>query len=150
TGAAVDEEKQARAVVLCAVLGLLLEARRQSEGAASVSSLTARHPAVAKAVRMLAADPSLAGTDIAAELGVSLSRFARVFKTEMGLSLVDYRNQLRLERFLALVDSGGSNLLEAALAAGFGSYAQFHRVFHAMRGMPPRDYLAARGRRAGG
>jgi AraC-like DNA-binding protein len=147
TGAPIDPGKQGRALVLCTLLGLLLEGLRRARRVASVSNLSAtRHPAVAKAVRMLADDPSLGGAELAAALEVSLSRFARVFKSEMGLSLVDYRNQLRLERFLGLVDTGGTNLLEAALAAGFGSYAQFHRVFHALRGTTPRAYLAKRGR----
>jgi AraC-like DNA-binding protein len=43
-----------------------------------------------------------------------------------------------------LVDSGGENLLEAALASGFGSYAQFHRVFRTWRGTTPREYLQHR------
>jgi transcriptional regulator GlxA family with amidase domain len=60
------------------------------------------------------------------------------------MSLVDYRNQLRLERFMALVDSGGSNMLEAALTAGFGSYSQFHRVFKQHRGKSPRGYFHGR------
>ena len=30
---------------------------------------------------------------------------------------------------------------DAARAAGFGSYAQFHRVFQALRGTTPRAYL---------
>jgi AraC-like DNA-binding protein len=144
TGAAIDEGKQARAAILCALVGSLLEAIRRAQPGVSAASPTPRHPAVARAVRMLERDPSLGGARIAAGLGVSLSRFARVFKGEVGLSLVDYRNRLRLERFVRLVDSGGTNLLEAALAAGFGSYAQFHRVFRAMRGQTPRQYLAAR------
>jgi transcriptional regulator GlxA family with amidase domain len=97
---------------------------------------------VAAAVRMLTDDPSLRGGDIAKKLSVSLSRFARVFKFDMGLSLVDFRNQLRLDRFLSLIDTGESNLLEAALAAGFGSYSQFHRVFRDLRGASPRDYFS--------
>jgi AraC-like DNA-binding protein len=140
TDAAVDPDKQAHAAVLCAVLGLRLEALRAS-GRATYSP-SVRHPAVAAAVRMLTNDPSLRGGDIARKFGVSLSRFARVFKTDMGVSLVDFRNQLRLDRFSALVDSGGNNLLEAALAAGFGSYSQFHRVFRALRGQSPRKYLS--------
>ena len=43
-----------------------------------------------------------------------------------------------------LVDSGGENLLEAALSAGFGSYAQFHRVFRTWRSTTPREYLQER------
>ena len=57
------------------------------------------------------------------------------------MSLVEYRNRLRLDRFAVLLDRGRTNLLEAALAAGFGSYAQFHRVFRALRHMTPREYL---------
>jgi AraC-like DNA-binding protein len=93
---------------------------------------------------LLARDPSLSGKKIASSLGISVSRLARVFKQEIGVSMVDYRNRLRLERFQMLVDSGGENLLEAALSAGFGSYAQFHRVFRAWRGTTPREYLHGR------
>jgi AraC-like DNA-binding protein len=140
TDAKVESDKQARAAMLCTVLGLRLEALRG--GGRVTYGPSARHPAVTAAVRMLTEDPSLRGVDIAKKLGVSLSRFARVFKSDMGLSLVDFRNQLRLERFLSLVDTGGSNLLEAAYAAGFGSYSQFHRVFRAMRGASPRNYFS--------
>jgi len=144
TDAPVDPGKQACAAILCAVVGLLLDGLRRTRGGGSAAPRASRHPAVVKAVRLLERDPSLSGTDIAASLGVSASRFARVFKQEMGLSLVDYRNRLRLDRFLALVDEGGNNLLEAALAAGFGSYAQFYRVFHALRGKTPRQHLEMR------
>jgi AraC-like DNA-binding protein len=143
TDATVDATKQGNAAVLCTLLGLRLEALR---GAGKVTyGPSARHPAVAAAVRMLTDDPSLRGGDIAKKLGVSLSRFARVFKSDTGLSLVDFRNQLRLERFLSLVEAGGSNLLEAAYAAGFGSYSQFHRVFRDLRGASPRDYFSGGG-----
>jgi AraC-like DNA-binding protein len=140
TGSAIDPRRQANAAILCAILGIRLDALGGSGKLAYGPSR--RHPAIAAAVRMLADDPSLGGTSIAARLGVSLSRFARVFKADMGMSLVEYRNQLRLERFMSLVDVGGGNLLEAALAAGFGSYSQFHRVFHAMRGTSPREYFS--------
>jgi transcriptional regulator GlxA family with amidase domain len=98
---------------------------------------------------MLAEDPSLSGADLAASLQVSAGRFARVFKTEMGVSLVRYRNQLRLERFVKSMESGRTSMPEAARAAGFGSYAQFHRVFQALRGTTPRAYIGRGGRRAG-
>lgn len=140
TSATVDPVRQAEAAMLCALLGLRLTALRGS-GRVTYGPAT-RHPAVASAVRMLTDDPSLRGGDIAKKIGVSLSRLARVFKSDTGVSLVDFRNQLRLERFLSLVDSGSNNLLEAAYAAGFGSYSQFHRVFRALRGASPRDYFA--------
>ena len=140
TDATPEPVKQANAAVLCAIVGLRLTALRGS-GRVTYGPST-RHPAVASAVRMLRDDPSLRGGDIAKRIGVSLSRLARVFKSDTGVSLVDYRNQLRLDRFLSLVDSGGGNLLEAAYAAGFGSYSQFHRVFRALRGSSPREYFS--------
>jgi AraC-like DNA-binding protein len=146
TGARVDPRRQAHAALLCALTGLLLGEMPRSRGRHFVSGLAAPHPAVTKAVRVLAEDPSLSGADLAARLDVSAGRFARVFKTEMGVSLVRYRNQLRIERFVKLMNTGRSDMPTAARAAGFGSYAQFHRVFQALRGTTPRAYLGRRPR----
>jgi AraC-like DNA-binding protein len=144
TRARIEPEKQARLAALCSLVGLLLEAIPRSRGKVFLSSARVRHPAVAKAAKLFAADPSVSVADVAADLQVSPGRFARVFRAEMGVSLVRYRSQQRLERFRAIVDGGNENLREAALAAGFGSYAQFHRVFQAHHGTSPRAYLGAR------
>ena len=144
TGAPVDKDKQARAALLCSLLAALLDANRGRPGRGAAASPSSSPPLVLRATRLLADDPSLGGKEIAAKLDISLSRLARVFKSSTGVSLVEYRNQLRLARFRVLVDSGGENLLAAALAAGFGSYAQFHRVFRALRGTTPRDYVRRR------
>ena len=148
TRARVDPRKQANAAALCALVGMLLAEMPRSRGRTFISGSAAPHPAVTKAVRMLADDPSQSATDLAAHLQVGPGRFARVFKHEMGVSLVRYRNQLRLERFVKIMDGGRSSMLEAARAAGFGSYAQFHRVFHSLRGTTPRAYLGRRRTRA--
>jgi AraC-like DNA-binding protein len=145
TGAPVDHIRQLHAAVLCSQVGSALLAQRHSNQFADLPGPTARHPRLRRAVHMLARDPSLTGEKLASELGISLSRLARLFKDELGVSLVDYRNRLRLERFMLLIDKGAPNLLSAALEAGFGSYAQFHRVFCAARGKSPREYFSARG-----
>ena len=82
---------------------------------------------------------------LATELGVSPGHLARSFKREMGVSLVDYRNRLRLDRFFESIQrrGGSGNLLDAALEAGFGSYAQFHRVYRKFLGTTPRDVFAS-------
>ena len=145
SGAPVDEGKQAHAAILCSLLGTLLDpVRGHQADRAGADDTSAGNPMVTSAVAMLAKDPALGGKEIAAKLDLSLSRLARVFKSEMGMSLVEYRNRLRLDRFLVLVDRGGTNLLEAALTAGFGSYAQFHRVFRALRKTTPSEYLRTR------
>jgi AraC-like DNA-binding protein len=145
SGAPVDEAKQARAAVLCSLLGTVLDlARKKPGGPAEPPRVSARAPLIVKAVQLLANDPSMTGATLGKTLALSASRLARVFKAEMGMSLVEYRNRLRLERFSVLLDKTGDNILAAALQAGFGSYAQFHRVFSALRGTTPRKYLRSR------
>jgi AraC-like DNA-binding protein len=142
TDAAVDEAKQAHAAILCSLLGTVLDPVRGAPGrGAPPPGESPGHRLVSATVGMLAKDPGMGGKEIASALDISLSRLARVFKAEMGMSLVEYRNRLRLDRFSVLLDRGRTNLLEAALAAGFGSYAQFHRVFRARFGRGPREYL---------
>ena len=145
SGEPLDPAKQARLAILCSLLGTVLDLTRGQGGHGRGTRSSEGHPLVRQTVRLLAKDPSLGGKDLAAALDISLSRLARVFKVEMSMSLVEYRNRLRLERFQVLLDAGGENLLAAALAAGFGSYAQFHRVFRALRGSTPRAYLRERG-----
>ena len=146
TGEPVDEAKQTHAAILCSLLGTILDPVRGSLGhGAPATEESPSRRLVTSTVAMLAKDPAMGGKQIAAKLDISLSRLARVFKAEMGMSLVEYRNRLRLDRFAVLLDRGRTNLLEAALAAGFGSYAQFHRVFRALRHMTPREYLQSRG-----
>lgn len=96
---------------------------------------------VAQALERLRTDPSVSRGELAEGLGVSPSKLGKAFRAQMGIAFVDYRNQLRLERFLKLVFPGGGNVSQAAKSAGFGSYAQFHRVFRALVGKSPKEYL---------
>lgn len=143
----VDEAKQAQGAILCSLLASALDLARRRGDAWSQPRVGPRMPAVVKATRMLAEDPALTAEELGARLSLSASRMARVFKAEMGQSLVEYRNRLRLERFNVLLDQTGDNLLDAALRAGFGSYAQFHRVFVAERGTTPGKFIRERARR---
>lgn len=159
-GASFDEAKQAQVVVLCTVLGAVLElargavlelargavldpsrATRSSAESGSSAETAPKKPKIVRVVRLLAARIDVESDELAALVETTPSHLARLFKKEMGVSLVEYRNRLRLERFFALVDEEGKNLLGSALEAGFGSYAQFHRVFRDLLGQSPRDYL---------
>jgi AraC-like DNA-binding protein len=142
TGDALDEVKQAQLAVLCATLGTMLDPVRGWRvrcGIPPGSSPSQR--LVAATVEMLDRDPGLGTKSMAGKLRISESRLTNVFKTLMGMSLVEYRNLLRLDRFEALVDDGPPSLIDAAFAAGFGSYAQFHRVFRARLHTTPGQYL---------
>jgi AraC-like DNA-binding protein len=146
TGDGFDEAKQAQVAVLCSMLGTMLDPVRGWRvrcGVPPGSSPSQR--LVAATVEMLDRNPGLGTKTMAAELHISESRLGAAFKALMGISLVDYRNLLRLDRFEALVDRGPASLMDAAIEAGFGSYAQFHRVFRARLHTSPRQYLRAAG-----
>lgn len=96
---------------------------------------------VSTAIGMLQADLSISRGRLAKSLGVSASKLGKAFRAQTGEAFVDYRNRMRLERFFSLVRPGGGNVSEAAHGAGFGSYAQFHRVFRANVGKSPKEYV---------
>lgn len=144
SGAPLDEAKQWRAAMLCAELKKALWRCRSVLVPAAADDPIVRHVA-----SLLAKDPTLSCAAIARELRVSPGELARRFKDGAGCSIVDYRNELRLSGFLRNLNLHPSNLLEAALDCGFGSYAQFCRVFRARLGRTPRQYLLEHGHDAG-
>ena len=97
------------------------------------------HPAVDNVARLLQADPAAGDlTDLARTVGLSPSHLSRLFTTQMGVSISRFRNQQRLDRFIRLYRHGrGTTALAAAHEAGFGSYAQLHRVFRQETGRNP-------------
>jgi len=100
------------------------------------------HPAVEKAARLLRDESEPENMEaIAQRCGLSRSRLSRLFKQQAGVSLVEYRQRQCLERFLAIFGHGRRlTLLDAALQAGFGSYANFHRVFRQSMRQSPAEY----------
>lgn len=117
---------------------LLLCWRYQLAGESTAGAISL-HPAVIKALGLLgdhAWDGSLAA--LARQCGVSEAYLSRVFARQIGVSLTRYRNSARLGRFLEIYHQPAQKtILEAAYAAGFGSYAQFYRVFTQAYGSGP-------------
>jgi AraC-like DNA-binding protein len=144
TRSAVDEGKQASAAVLCALLGQALEPHRAFLTESAAATYPSRHPIVRGVTNLLSRDPTMSCEAMAKELDVSPGWLARTFKRETSMSVVDHRNEVRLARFLERAAADAEKLAGAALDAGFGSYAQFHRVFRARFGQSPREYLIAR------
>ncbi len=101
------------------------------------------HPAVERAAIMIRDQPELAHLDdIAAGSGLSPGRLSRLFRLQLGISPIEYRDRRRLERFLELYGDGARRSVTAAAElAGFGSYAQFLRVFRSLTGGSPRDWV---------
>lgn len=99
------------------------------------------HPAIENAARLLR-DHALDVPELAQRVGLSPSHLSRTFAAQIGVSVSEFRSKMALERFARLYDGRNLSLTEAALEAGFGSYAQFHRVALAHFGCTPAQYRA--------
>lgn len=99
------------------------------------------HPAVMRALLQLRdGEASLSLDQLAAGAGVTAPYLSRLLSEHTGRGFVEWRNRIRLERFMAGWRPGAS-LLGTALEAGFGSYAQFHRIFGRLVGCSPGDWV---------
>ncbi len=101
------------------------------------------HPAVARATKLIQSkDYDTSIDSIAKVAGISKSQLSRLFKTQTGMTLIEYRHKFFLERFMYIYGSGKTwTILEAAFEAGFGSYAQFYRVFLNQYGCGPHQHF---------
>jgi AraC-like DNA-binding protein len=129
-----DDDAQFNTGLAFAVLTSWIEHLR----ARAIVPKARREPLVERAIQLLREESQLSLDELSRASGASRSVLTRLFKRQTGLSILEYKNRLRVERFLALyADGERATLLEAALAAGFGSYAQFHRVFREVMGHTP-------------
>lgn len=114
----------------------------QSTG--QVVSSEAVHPAVARVVHRIREEGDLESSvaELADQAGLCTSRLIPLFQEQMGMTITEFRNLQKLERFFELYHHNGRfNMLGASLDAGFGSYAQFYRIFKAAMHQSPRDYF---------
>jgi AraC-like DNA-binding protein len=124
-------------LLLCWSRQLTSQARREA---------VALHPAVRRALKLLSEgenEQDLAG--LARACGASKSYLSRTFHHQIGVPLNRYRNSLRLARFFEHYRRPDqATLSDAVYAAGFGSYAQFYKVFIQAYGCGPRQCLRAK------
>jgi len=100
------------------------------------------HPAVEKTAQIIRAETEALSMEALAEgAGLSAAHLSRLFKEQTGISLMDFRSRSRIDRFFSIYGNGREKkILQAALEAGFGSYAQFHRIFKKVTGRGPQAY----------
>jgi AraC-like DNA-binding protein len=122
---------------------LMLSWRLQQSGASQRRPVSL-HPSISKAIEILG-DDAWSGSlgQLARQCGLSEAHFSRTFALQIGVPLNRYRNSLRLARFWEQYRKPVQpTILEAVFAAGFGSYAQFFKVFTGAYGQGPRSCLA--------
>lgn len=138
----VDDGKQRQAAVLCGSLGMLLLPHRHRLAWRASERPGPRSVVVERTLAAIAETPEVRGRVLARRFGVSSGHLARTFKREVGISLVEHRQRILLERFFSTLERGATSLVDAALEAGFGSYAQFHRVYRKLMRATPYESLS--------
>jgi len=76
-------------------------------------------------------------SDVARECGLSVSHFARSFKTSFGISTHRWLIQHRIDHAKQLMSQTTMSLSEIAVQSGFNDQAAFTRVFHQLVGVSP-------------
>ncbi len=105
------------------------------------------HPAVSKALQLFDAGTAPARlSELAAECGASASYLSRLFHRQVGTTLSRYRSQLELQQvFREVYTHRNLTLAQALEKSGFGSYAQFYRVFKSVYQCGPREFARRNG-----
>ncbi len=124
------------AVYNAGITYVLLRAWRASQDRPP-AHLKPMHPAVGRALLLLRqSGAGLSLSELASRTGAAAPYLSRLLVEHTGRSFVDWRNRIRLDRFMDGYRPG-ANLLDAALEAGFGSYARFNHIFNEMIGCSP-------------
>jgi AraC-like DNA-binding protein len=125
---------------------LLMLCWRCQHGGKVLVDAVALHPAVRRALKLLSeCDWEEDLGRLAKACGSSKAHLSRTFHRQVGVSLSRYRNSSRLSRcWEHFRQPEQKTLAEAVYAAGFGSYAQFYKVFAQTYGCGPRACLASR------
>lgn len=88
--------------------------------------------------------------DCARELGMSESRYSRLFRRATGNTFVDFVNRVRINRACQLLMESDRYITHICYEVGFNNVANFNRRFLEIKGMTPRDFRRQALNRFGG
>lgn len=77
---------------------------------------------------------------IAADAGLSVDHFGRLFRKHIGMAPMRYLQELRIEKSRFLLSHTDLFVEEIARAVGFRDQFYFSRIFHRQAGFSPTDY----------
>ncbi|MFB5679034.1 helix-turn-helix domain-containing protein [Paenibacillus terreus] len=78
--------------------------------------------------------------DVAAHIGISVSRAVHLFKETFGTSIMQYTLDVRLNMARERIIFSPMSLEQAAESSGFANYTYFHRVFRSRFRMSPKEF----------
>jgi len=82
----------------------------------------------------------LAASELAAELGMSESRFSRFFRRATGNTFTDFVNRIRVNRACQLLMETDRLVTHICYEVGFNNVANFNRRFLEIKGLTPTEY----------
>ena len=91
----------------------------------------------------------LAAAELAAELGMSESRFSRFFRRAAGNTFTDFVNRIRVNRACQLLMETDRLITHICYEVGFNNVANFNRRFLEIKGMTPSEFRRQTDRRFG-
>src|SRR5205814_4253063 len=83
---------------------------------------------------------SLSAAEIAAELGMTESRFSRFFRRATGNTFTDFVNRVRINRACQLLMETDRLVTHICYEVGFNNVANFNRRFLEIKGMTPSEF----------
>lgn len=93
---------------------------------------------------------ALTAAQVAADLGMSESRFSRYFKRATGNTFTDFVNQIRINRACQLLMSSDRYVTNICYDVGFNNVANFNRRFLELKGTTPTGFRKQAENRFGG
>jgi AraC-like DNA-binding protein len=92
----------------------------------------------------------LAAGELAAELGMSESRFSRFFRRATGNTFTDFVNRIRVNRAGQLLMETDRQVTHICYEVGFNNIANFNRRFLEIKGVTPSEFRRQADHRFGG
>ena len=92
----------------------------------------------------------LSAADLAAELGMSDSRFSRFFRRATGNTFTDFVNRIRVNRAGQLLMETDRLVTHIGYEVGFNNLANFNRRFLEIKGVTPSEFRRQADHRFGG
>ena len=92
----------------------------------------------------------LSAADLAAELGMSESRFSRFFRRATGNTFTDFVNRIRVNRAGQLLMETDRQITHICYEVGFNNVANFNRRFLEIKGLTPSEFRRQADHRFGG
>ena len=93
---------------------------------------------------------SMTMAQVAAQIGMSESRFSRFFRKATGNTFVDFVNRVRINRACQLLMESDRYITHICYEVGFNNVANFNRRFLEIKGMTPSEFRRQAENRFGG